>query len=294
MDSFLLAAVGSQCTWMCRHASEATSSQCRRYPFYNATAHLELLLALAIPHIIQRFPLSNPTLWHANISHSNLFAAETGFAEVQGLIDWQHSMIAPYCMQAAFPPIFTYDSGLIDILAGRVAPKLPSHMVTVSPDKQVPYRLHLKPAMKHNVYEQKIMTESQRWMIVCAMPFGAELALSPYHFLRSWGDSLVPLRTLLRLQGIWEIFAHEGTQCPIHFTDDEVRKHKQELHRYTTYQESITSSDDDLGCGGDGWVPEDGFSRAKAMLEEQKLSWDDEVNGGPFPSYEGGSFSFLS
>src|ERR1700683_1467293 len=151
MCSFLLAAVDSERTWILRHAAQATSSRCRRFRFYNANAPLELLnmLAVAMPHIIPPFTLSSPTLWHADISHSNLFVAETGPAEVQGLIDWQHSTVAPYCMQATFPSIFTYDGDLINIPEGRVAPKLPSHVSALSPDQQVPYRLHLNLAWSY-------------------------------------------------------------------------------------------------------------------------------------------------
>jgi hypothetical protein len=147
--------------------------------------------------------------------------------------------------------------------------------------------------MRHKAYEQKIVTENERRMIVCAMPFGAELALLPYHVLRSWSDSLVPLRkALLHLRDVWQIFAHEGSRCPIQFTDNELQNHEQELRRYNKYQESITSLDDDLGCGGDGWVPEDEFLRVMSTLKERKANWDDEVNGGPFP-YENRSFSFF-
>ena len=202
MASFLLAAVNLERTWIRHHASQATSPRYRRNPFYDPTTHLELLdmLAAAIPDIPLPSILSSPTLWHADISHSNLFVAETGPAEVEGLIDWQHSIIAPYCMQATFPSIFTYDGGLIDIPKGRVPPTLPSHVSALSPDQQVPYRIHLKLAMRHKVYEQKIVEENERRIIVCGMPFGAELALLPYHILRFWSDSLVPLRTaLLRL-----------------------------------------------------------------------------------------------
>ena len=295
MTSFLLAAVNSERTWIHRHASQATSSRYRRNPFYDPTIHLKLLdmLAVAIPDITPPTMLSSPTLWHADISHSNLFVAESGPAAVEGLIDWQHSVIAPYCMQATFPSIFTYDGGLIDIPKGRVAPKLPNHVSTLSPDQQIPYRMHLKLAMRHKAYEQKIVTENERRMIVCGMPFGAELALLPYHILRSWSDSLVPLRTaLLRLRDAWDVIAREGTQCPIHFTDDEIRNYQLESQRYTKYQESINSLDDNIGCGGDGWVPEEEFSRAMTTLKKQRLGWDDEVNGGPFP-YEDGSFSFF-
>ena len=163
MCSFLLAAVNSERTWFYHHASQNTAARFRRLPFYNAVAHLELLdmLALATPHIIQPFILSSPTLSHADISHSNLFVAETGPAEVRGLIDWQHSIIAPYCMQASFPSIFTSDGGLIDIPVGRVLPELPSHVLTLTPDQQELYRLHLKLAMRHKAYEQKIVKENE-------------------------------------------------------------------------------------------------------------------------------------
>jgi hypothetical protein len=298
MGSFLLAAVDSERTWIRHHASQNTissESKSRRFPFFNATAHLELLdmLALAIPHIIPPLVLSSPTIWHADISHSNLFVAETGPAEVQGLIDWQHSIIAPYCMQATFPSLFVYDGGLIDIPKGRVPPELPNHVSTLTPDEQAPYRLHLKLAMRQKVYEQKIVMENQRRMIACAMPFSSELALLPYHVLRSWSDSLVPLRkALLHLRDVWDKVADEGSSCPIHFTDDEVQKHEKELQQYTKYQESIDSLDTVLGCGGDGWVPEDEYSKAMTILEEQKVNWDDGEKGGPFP-YKDGSFSFF-
>ena len=92
------------------------------------------------------------------------------------------------------------------------------------------------------------------------------------------------------MSGRTSFTTHEGSQCPIHFSDNELQNYEQELRRYTKYQESITSLDDDLGCGGDGWVPEDEFSR---VMKGRKANWDDEVNGGPFP-YENGLFSFLS
>ncbi|KAF8501870.1 hypothetical protein BU17DRAFT_30382, partial [Hysterangium stoloniferum] len=249
MGSFLLAAVNSEHTWITLHVSQHSSSRCRRFPFDNQATHLELLdmLALAIPHIMPPHILTIPTLWHADLSHSNLLVAEEGPAEVRGQIDWQHSTIAPCCMQATFPSLFTYDGGLIDIPNGRVPPKLPSHISTLSSEQQELHRVHLKLAMRHKVYEQKIVEENERRNIACGMPFGAELALLPYRVLRSWSDSPVPLRqALLDLRNVWDKFAHEDTQCPIHFTDDEVRNHEQEFQQYNKYQTSITSLDDKI------------------------------------------------
>jgi len=44
---------------------------------------------------------------------------------------------------------------------------------------------------------------------------------------------------------------------------------------------NTTSLDDDLGCVGDGSVPEDEFSRVMTTFNERKANWDDQVNGGP-------------
>ena len=72
--------------------------------------------------------------------------------------------------------------------------------------------------------EQKIVKKNERRMTACAMPFVAELALLPYHVLKYWSDSLVPLqKVLLQLLDIWNI-----TQYPIPFTDNEVQKRGQD------------------------------------------------------------------
>jgi hypothetical protein len=140
-------------------------------------------------------------------------------------------------MQTVFPSIFTYDGGLIDIPESRVTPKLLSHISTLNPDEQEVYRSHLKLAMRHKAYEQKTVTGNMRRMVACTMPFDGELALMPYHVLRSWSDSLVPLRkALLDLRNVWNVFADKGTQCLILFTDEGVRNHHHmEFQQYTRY-----------------------------------------------------------
>ena len=106
-------------------------------------------------------------------------------------------------------------------------------------------------AMRHKVYEQKIVTENKRKLFACGMPFGTELALLPYHTVRTWSDSLVPLhKALLDLQAVWKDIGPELTPCPIFFTDEEVRKHEMEFERYTRYHQSIASLDD----GARRWI----------------------------------------
>lgn len=83
--------------------------------------------------------------------------------------------------------------------------KLPDHVSTLNLNQQEIYRLHLKLAMRHKVYEQKFVKENERRLFVCGMAFDAELAFLPFHIVRTWSDSLVPLRkALLDLQAGWK------------------------------------------------------------------------------------------
>ena len=113
------------------------------------------------------------------------------------------------------------------------------------------------------MYEQKIVEENER-KIACAMPFGAKLALLSYRVLGSWSDSLVPLRqALLHLRNVWT-FLRMRTPSVRYI----LRMMMFETRSENSYQTSITSLDDDLGCGGDG-----------STLKERKVNWDDRANG---------------
>ncbi|THH03531.1 hypothetical protein EW146_g10425 [Bondarzewia mesenterica] len=240
------------------------------------------MCAKAIPHIAYPPTLCFPTLWHPNINHSNLLIAPTGPAEIGGLVDWQSSIIAPYCMQAGFPEAFIYTGGLIDIPEGQVTPKLPSHVSTLSPEEQEVYRVHLKLAMRQKAYQQKIVEENLGRSIIFLLPFGAQLGSLPVQVIRSWSDGVVPLRqSLVDLRKEWESVVSENVQCPISFTDEELRAHEQEVQQCLKYEGSIMSLTEDLGCENDGWVADEEYSRAAKMLKERKENWDDEANGGP-------------
>ncbi|THH04562.1 hypothetical protein EW146_g10144, partial [Bondarzewia mesenterica] len=251
MHSFLLAAVNLERAWLHRHASRNVSPRGRCFPFHDISTHLKVLdmCAKAIPHIVLPPSLCSPTLWHPNISHSNLLIAPTGPAEIRGLVDWQNSIIAPYCMQAGFPEAFIYEGGLIDIPEGRVTPKLPSYVSTLSPEEQEVYHVHLKLAMRQKAYEQKVVEENLGRAITFLLPFSAQVGFSPSQVVRSWSNSVVPLRdSLVDVREEWKAVGSENVQCPISFTDEELRAHEREVQQCLRYEQSITSLDEDLGC----------------------------------------------
>lgn len=60
-----------------------------------------------IPNIILQ-----PTLWHYDLSGSNIFISDTELAEgrisITSIIDWQNTSVAPLYMQARVPCLFRY------------------------------------------------------------------------------------------------------------------------------------------------------------------------------------------
>ena len=106
------------------------------------------------------------TLWHLDIIYSNLLVSKEGPAKVEGLVDWRHSTVPPYSMQAQFLSIFI--GGLIDLLRGAAVPQLLDHVSTLTPEEQVIHRMHLKVAYRHTAYELKMMAENKIARVFCA------------------------------------------------------------------------------------------------------------------------------
>jgi hypothetical protein len=78
-----------------------------------------------IPSVILPDDICYPTLWHLDLSLSNILVAPTGPANILGLIDWQGTCIMSYFMQANFPSAFAYTAGLIEMPSGPL-PTLPA------------------------------------------------------------------------------------------------------------------------------------------------------------------------
>lgn len=295
MSSFLLAAVELEREWIVQQAAGKNSVYYRRDVSYHVSAHMRLLdmCAQAIPHICVPSEILTPTLWHPDISLANLYVSETGLANLTGVIDWQHAIIAPYCMQARYPTMMGYEGERITVPSGMVAPKLPENFPSLSPMEQEACRVDLKLAFRHKFYESLILQHNPRRLLANIMPFGSSLDMFAWHVLRLWSDGVAPLRNvLIDLQVNWNDVSADGVTCPIEFSEKEIEEHNVEYSRHTKYIQSTDALNKFLECEGDGKVTKNQYSKAMQKLVLAKNEWDEQQNGGPFP-YSDGRFSFF-
>ena len=82
-----------------------------------------------------------PTLWHPDLSRSNLIVSGSGPANLQGIIYWQHAAILPYFSFTFMPPALVYKGDKINM--DETFPALTSNIHEFSPKEQAEYCLQL-------------------------------------------------------------------------------------------------------------------------------------------------------
>ena len=273
---------------------DLTSNRYRRYPLHDKTVHsklLEMYLA-AVPYIMPNEDISAPTLWHPDLSLGNLLVPETGPGELQGIIDWQHTSILPYFNFLSMPSAFVYEGDKID-MSGIMPGPLPSDLDDRTPEEQAEYRLDLRLANRHKLYQ--LMSENPRQKATRRLPHASQLEMLPTFVLRTWSDGALNLRhALLSIQERWTEIAGPGVPCPIEFSVEERKEHAEQLERFEEYEALMEVTQRALRYEGDGLVSHEDFDRAKQALDRFEAAWDEDTTGSPFPLKDGRYSFFLS
>ncbi|KAF8588661.1 hypothetical protein K439DRAFT_1613343 [Ramaria rubella] len=270
IGSYLMAAAYSQKAWVKQYAN-LEMPFCRHNQHAALSDHIAALdvCASVAPLIVPPPDLCQPTLWHPDLSLSNIIVSPTGLAKIQGLIDWQGAWTGPYCMQATFPMAIAYEGGIIQIPEGSDRPALPND-------------LNQRLAMRHKAYEY-IMAKDPRRIAACGVPHLNELCMLPYYVLRSWSDGLLMVQeSLLSLSRQWDDITPLGTSCPIQISADKQEVHQQEFAKFRQYQGSFDVLHKLVGAEGDGWVSNEHFDETRKAVRRLAGEWDDETRGVPF------------
>ncbi|KAI0781791.1 hypothetical protein C8Q75DRAFT_812214 [Abortiporus biennis] len=273
-------------------SSYATNAEFRRTPFHSIDAHLKLLkdCLKVIPYIIPPEEYSYPTLWHPDPSDANIMT-KANF-EITGLIDWQHSVIAPYFQHhTEIPSAFAYNDGIVEI-PSEGYPTLPPNFKELEPEVQDVYRVHTWMAMRQRIFEETMDRGNRnRAEFVSSVPSIVRLWMSlPEVALRTWSDGLTNIRTLLSdLTTYWPSINDEP--CPVQVTSEEREEWMEEHERATRYCNNCEELRAEVGCQGDGLITSASYEDAMKLVVAAERSWVEEEKGGPFP-YKEGAWSF--
>jgi aminoglycoside phosphotransferase (APT) family kinase protein len=202
---YLSALCRSEQQWIQLHASSQALHPFRHHPpiTREPSAHLAVLdlFRSVIPNIIPfgSPKLVQPTLWHHDLSGSNIFISETELAQgrisITSVIDWQNTSVGPLYTQACVPRLFRYHApwNLPDEL--EIA-ALPEDIEDMSQDAQKAARddvaaknmvIYYRAAVKrHAPYYYHVLTHSYT-LLFAALAQGAS---------SSWGGMFHIVRTV--------------------------------------------------------------------------------------------------
>lgn len=293
MKALYLAAARNEKKWLERYSQSQTLYR-RSCDQYDLSAHLRILdLAIeAIPYFIPS-AFCEPTIWHPDLSLSNILVSKSGPANIQALIDWQGAWTAPFCQQAIFPPCVEYEGGLIDVHPGRwIVPQLPDDLDSRPKKEQDKLRLHLKYAFRQKRYEMFMFKDKRRVGVQRILHLDPLNAL-PHQMLRSWSDgATIVLKSLLDIRDIWDHITLPDTPCPIKLTDEEHQAYTKSLERYVKYEEACQLANEKIPAGPEVWVPNKYYYLVKLFYDDTKEEWDENATGYPFP-YEDGTWCYF-
>lgn len=259
----------------------------------NVDVHLGLLdrLETMIPHIDLPALVSPPTIWHPDLHGHNILVTETGFPKIVGVIDWQHTLILPYILQATFPYAFHYQGHLLDVDTDEEAAVL-SKIAKEPPEVQADYRQHLKLVARHRLFNTMVKETDRRRSLIMSSPMQTTFLGIVRYGLRSWTDGAYGLRhALLGLLDEWDLIS-DGMDCPVTFSEEEIDLHCKVLEKGESRAQRRIILCDEIGCNPDGGIKPEAYDEVKTKAEARQKKWSSEELG-PWPLQDGAWTSLL-
>ncbi|KAI2669763.1 hypothetical protein CBS147355_9688 [Penicillium roqueforti] len=272
--------------------------------FPGVTSHkdyLELLkkyLAIA-PYLLpkdHRDILNQPTLRHPDLTPSNVFVCPDTF-NITSIIDWQHTVVTPLLLAAGYPKLFENPDP--EPPTGLVPPKYPEGYDTMSPqDKSQVDELIRRQSL---FYLYRVFNGGMNKVHLKALQ--DPLILSRQHLVdfagRQWSGNMVTLRGgLMRMREIWRHVPgkDENTECPIQFSEQEVREHNETEPMWYNLNILVNHWRDELGgLSEEGWVQTERYEYAVKRNESLRAEFSEGGNadelekikrGWPFRDHE--------
>lgn len=259
--------------------------------------HLENLhLFLQVcPHLVPSDQwLQRAMLRHPDLSPHNIFISED--TEITGIIDWQHSCILPFFLNAGIPQHFSnYGDPGSEVLN---QPQLPANLDELDEGErerelELYRRRHLHfhyvgaTARKANQHYKAMMHEGNLFRQEIFRAAGAP-----------WEGANITLQAaLVQLVKSWHALTPSAPQCPISFTDERAEWTLQAKEKQSEGDDQMRILRDVIvGTGTDGWVANERYSetssKAAALRKDAIASAEDhaeleEINRTwPFDDYD--------
>lgn len=241
--------------------------------FLTLTPHL----ALSSTH---RF--SRPVLRHPDFSPSNILV--TASNKITGLIDWQHSVILPLCLNAGIPKHFQNWGDPLSEKLAKPETQLPENFQNLSTEEQESVRETIRKRLIHFYYAASTMRHipdhfdalrDENAMLRAKL---FERAGAPWE-----GDSVSLKYAIIQAQSKWPMDLkreNDGPQsastkdggelvkCQVKYSEQEIQQCVNLYQQENEKMKELEEMREVLGTDALGWVPTDEhLDHSKAMVQ---------------------------
>lgn len=223
--------------------------------------------------------LQKPVLRHPDLNPNNIFVSKD--TQITGIIDWQHSCVLPFFLNAGIPNHFA-NYGDPDSEALN-KPQLPTNLDELDEDErerdlELYRKRHLHfyyigaTAKKANQHYQAMMHEGALFRQQIYRD-----AAAPWE-----GDNISLRADLVRLAQNWDRLVPSGSPCPLHFSEEDIEWTLEAMNKQSEADESMRVLREILvGAGTDGWVSKerysDALSKAAALKKDAIEDAEDDA-----------------
>ncbi|RMD39278.1 hypothetical protein DV735_g5850, partial [Chaetothyriales sp. CBS 134920] len=215
-------------------------------------AHIQLLekflkVAPFLINIDKQFLCS--TLWHTDLHSPNIFVDGN---RITAIIDWQGISAGPLFLQAHPSPLVDYQ--------GRMLLKRPDNFDSLDDEQKAAIKKQISRSTLLQLYLMETQEQNPTLARVFDLDHGKTRRLPVELASNTWDADIVPFReALLNVERYWQELGHD-MDCPIHFTDDEVKQHLQDAEGWNEVQDFFDSIEDLVKR--DGWTHNETFAAA--------------------------------
>ncbi|KAI5860273.1 protein kinase subdomain-containing protein PKL/CAK/Fmp29 [Durotheca rogersii] len=209
---------------------------------------------------------------HPDLRLDDIFISDPQASEprITAVIGWHHTSVLPMFLLAGIPSLLRDYGDPERPVLGR--PRLPPNFDLLNPVQQRIEREALPRLQIQHHYVSATKKHVRPHFDALADPVGALRRRLFYRAAAPWDGESAPLTfDLMRAAKYWKALTGEdAADCPIVFDKEEVAAATQLNARLRAADETMATYQKLLGCGPDGWVPNDRYDAAKARAAQLK------------------------
>ena len=285
--------------WLARYAkSHPHHPEFSLFREKDVNKHLETLeqLYAIVPHIIPPNPEINvPVLWHKDLHDTNLMIQDVeGPQAIVGVIDWQFMMVAPLFTQVVGAEFLRYTGSVIEMEPAPFLPKLPENFNSLLTAEKAIAEAELVKASRQMIYATLLKRGKTMHYVSQVYPYTYHIVMALLSASKTWYEGLHQLREIMyQIVTVWPEIA-SGAPLPdcVDVASLE-RDHLEFSVRSEQYGANVAALSARLQIDADGWVSNERYEEVMKMNRKEKLKWDSEQMGGPYPFQDGAPSWFV-